>query len=244
MPDLRRGCLVGLAALAVLVLALAAPANGAVKPRVVLIAPFDATALGADGEWIGSAVADALSLGASELCAGSQEAAGRGGQEGNESAADLLSRAIEADPNFVVAQYALGTVHQALGNRWKAAAQFRVATQLDPSYPEPYKALGDLLLAAPRRLFDQAVEAYTKAIERRPFYADAHVGLGDALAAKGDIDGAIAAYQKALAFNAVNPRVHVSLRKIYYGETRLYYEAGKAFQAGNVVDPPAAEGGH
>src|SRR3989442_14605382 len=63
MPDLRRGCPVGLAAVAVLVLALAAPATGAVRPRVVLIAPFDATALGADGEWIGSAVAEALSLG-------------------------------------------------------------------------------------------------------------------------------------------------------------------------------------
>jgi len=352
---------VGLAALAVLVLALAAPANGAVKPRVVLIAPFDATALGADGEWIGSAVAEALSLGlaqhpafiqidrarlrqlgepeawgepvvlqagrslradaalfgtitlsgtdltiqprllevragggevimlepltlpqgellarlpalviayartmkvpltdaevariekavrltrslrAFELYARSQEAARRGGQEGNESAADLLSRAIEADPNFVVAQYALGTVHQALGNRWKAAAQFRVATQLDPSYPEPYKALGDLLLAAPRRLFDQAVEAYTKAIERRPFYADAHVGLGDALAAKGDIDGAIAAYQKALAFNAVNPRVHVSLGKIYYGEKGLYYEAVNAYKRAIDLDPRSVE---
>src|SRR2546428_10301481 len=51
--------------------------------------------------------------------------------------------------------------------------------------PEPFKALGDLFLAAPRRLFDQAVEAYNKALELRPFYADAHVGLGDARAAKG-----------------------------------------------------------
>ncbi|HEV8643253.1 MAG TPA: tetratricopeptide repeat protein [Methylomirabilota bacterium] len=345
----------------VFTLALAAPATGAVKPRVVLIAPFDATTLGADGEWIGSGVAEALSLGlaqhpafiqidrarlrqlgepeawgeavvlqagrslradaalfgtitlkgtdltiqprllevragggeaimleplnlpqgellarlpvlvvayartmkmpltdaevariekaarltrslrAFELYARSQQAARRGGQEGNESAADLLSRAIEADPNFVVAQYALGTVHQALGNRWKAAAQFRAATQLDPSYPEPYKALGDLLLAAPRRLFDQAVEAYTKAIERRPFYADAHVGLGDALAAKGDIDGAIAAYQKALAFNAVNSRVHVSLGKIYYGEKGLYYEAVNAYKRAIDLDSRSVE---
>ena len=54
-----------------------------------------------------------------------------GGQEGNEAAVDLLSRAIEADPSFVVAQYTLGAVHQALGNRWKAAAQFRASTQLD-----------------------------------------------------------------------------------------------------------------
>src|SRR3989442_15509789 len=63
MPDLRRGCLVGLAARGGLVLARGAPGNGAVKRGVVLSAPFDATALGPDGEWIGSAVAEALSLG-------------------------------------------------------------------------------------------------------------------------------------------------------------------------------------
>src|SRR5256885_16006220 len=137
------------------------------------------------------------SLKAFELFARAQMAVSqRPGQEGNEQAVDLLARAIEADPNFVVAQYTLGIVHQELGNRWKAAAQFRASTQLDAQYPEPYKALGDLFLAAPRRLFDQAVEAYTKAIELRPFYADAYVGLGDARAAKGEVDGAITAYQK------------------------------------------------
>lgn len=181
------------------------------------------------------------SLKAFELYARSQQVSNRGGQEGNESAADLLSRAIEADPNFVVAQYTLGRVHQALGNRWKAAAQYRAATQLDPSYPEPYKALGDLLLAAPRRLFDQAVEAYQKAIERRPFYAEAHVGLGEALAAKGDTDAAIGAYQRALTFNAVNPRVYVSLGKIYYGEKGLYYEAVNAYRRAIDLDPRSVE---
>src|SRR5207237_2230579 len=153
------------------------------------------------------------SMRAFELFARSETAARRGGQEGNESAADLLARAIEADPNFVVAQYTLGVVHQALGNRWKAAAQYRASTQLDPTYPEPYKALGDLFLSAPRRLFDQAVEAYNKALEIRPFYADAYVGLGDAKAAKSDIDGAVAAYQKALGYNPLNAKVHVSLGK-------------------------------
>jgi tetratricopeptide (TPR) repeat protein len=181
------------------------------------------------------------SLRAFELYARSQQAANRGGQDGNESAADLLARAIEADSNFVVAQYSLGRVHQALGNRWKAAAQYRAATQLDPLYPEPYKALGDLLLSAPRRLFDQAVEAYQKAIERRPFYADAHVGLGDAFAAKGDVDGAINAYQKALTFNGANPRVHVSLGKIYYSEKGLYYESVNAYKRAIDLDARSVE---
>ena len=165
-----------------------------------------------------------------------QEAAYRGGQDGNEAAVELLGKAIEIDPQFVVAQYTLGAVHQNLGNRWKAAAQFRASTQLDPAYPEPYKALGDLFLTAPRRLFDQAIEAYAKALEIRPFYADAHVGLGDAKAAKGDVDGAVAAYQKALGFNPLNAKVHVSLGKLYYSEKGLYYESVQAYKKAIDLD--------
>jgi tetratricopeptide (TPR) repeat protein len=181
------------------------------------------------------------SLKAFELFSLAQSAARHGGQEANERAADLLARAVETDANFVVAQYTLGTVHQALGNRWKAAAQFRASTQLDPNYPEPYKALGDLFLNQPRRLFDQAIEAYGKAIELRPFLADAHVGLGDAKAAKGDTDGAIVAYQKALGLNPVNPRVHMSLGKIYYSEKGLYYEAVTAYKKAIDFDPTSVE---
>jgi tetratricopeptide (TPR) repeat protein len=187
------------------------------------------------------ASAPTKSLKAFELYSRAEMAASRGGQEANETAVDLLSRAIEADSNFVVAQYTLGAVHQALGNRWKAAAQFRASTQLDPTYPEPYKALGDLFLAAPRRLFDQAVEAYQKAIDLRPFYADAHVGLGDARAAKGDIDAAIAAYQKALTYNTVNPRVYMSLGKIYYSEKGLYYESVQAYKRAIDLDAQSVE---
>ena len=165
----------------------------------------------------------------------------RGGQDGNEAAVEMFTKAIEADPTFAVGQYTLGTVHQALNNRWKAAAQFRAAAQLDPAYPEPMKALGDLFLVAPRRLFDQAVEAYTKAIDQRPFYADAHVGLGDARAAKGEVDGAISAYQKALVFNPANPRVYMSLGKIYYSEKGLYYESVTAYKKAIELDAQSVE---
>jgi tetratricopeptide (TPR) repeat protein len=182
------------------------------------------------------------SLKAFELYARGQMAVNqRPGQEGNEQAVDLLARAIEVDPNFVVAQFTQGSVHQSLGNRWKAAAQYRASTQLDPNYPEPYKALGDLFMAAPRRLFDQAVEAYNKAIELRPFYADAYVGLGDAKAAKGDIDGAVGAYTKALSHNPGNPRVHMSLGKIYYSEKGLYYESVNAYKKAIELDSTSVE---
>ncbi|MBI3624786.1 MAG: tetratricopeptide repeat protein [Candidatus Rokubacteria bacterium] len=162
-------------------------------------------------------------------------------QAGNEAAADLLAKAVELDSTFVAAQYAVGLVHLALGNRWKAAAQFRASVQLDPAFPEPYKALGDLFLAAPRRLFDQAVEAYQKAVELRPFYADAYVGLGDARAAKGEVDEAVASYQKALRYNPDNPRVYMSLGKIYYSEKGLYYESVNSYKRALELDPQFLE---
>ena len=177
------------------------------------------------------------SLPAFEAFARGELATLKGTQEGNEAAAELLARAVELDPHFAVAQYFLGVVHQALGNRWKAAAQFRAAIQIDPTYPEPFNALGDLFLSAPRRLHDQAVEAYQKALELRPFYAEAHAGLGDARAAKGDVDGAVAAYQRALAFNPATPKVYLSLGKIYYSEKGLYYDAVKAYKTAISLDP-------
>jgi superkiller protein 3 len=170
-----------------------------------------------------------------------QMSAQRGTQEGNEAAVELLGRAVELDPQFVVSQYGLGVVHQTLGNRWKAAAQFRASTQLDPTYPEPYKALGDLFLTAPRRLFDQAIEAYKTALVLRPYFADAYAGLGDASAAKGDVNGAVTAYQKALVHNPLNPRVYVSLGKIYYGEKQLYFEAVTAYKKAVELDPRYVE---
>jgi tetratricopeptide (TPR) repeat protein/TolB-like protein len=168
-------------------------------------------------------------------------AANRGTQDGNEAAVEHLSRAIEADAQFVLAQYALGSVHQAMGNRWKASAQFRASSQLDPTFPDAYKALGDLFLTAPRRLFDQAEEAYGKAIDLRPFYAEAYVGLGDAKAAKGDVNGAIGAYQKALIHNPLSGKVYASLGKIYYSEKSLYYESVQAYKKAVDLDPVNTE---
>ncbi len=191
----------------------------------------------AEAAKVEKAAAPTQSLRAFEAYVKGKSATLLGTQAGNEAAADLFGKAVELDSAFAPAQYALGMVHLALGNRWKAAAQFRASVQLDSAFPEPYKALGDLFLAAPRRLFDQAVEAYQKAIELRPFYADAYVGLGEARAARGEVDEAISSYQKALRYNPANPRVHMSLGKIYYGEKGFYYEAVASYKRAIELDP-------
>jgi tetratricopeptide (TPR) repeat protein len=172
-----------------------------------------------------------------EAYAKGRRSALRGTQEGNEGAAELLARAVELDPTFALAQYQLGVTHLALGNRWKAAAQFRAATQVDATLPEPFKALGDLFMSSPRRLYDQAIEAYQRALTLRPHFAEAHVGLGDARAAKGEHETAIGHYQKALSFDPLNARVHFSLGRIYYTEKNLYFEAVGAYKKAIDLDP-------
>ena len=195
----------------------------------------------ADAGRLRKAASPTTSLRAYEAYVRGQVAAGRPGKDAQEVAVEHLARAVELDPQFVFAQYALGAAHHSLSNRWKAAAQFRAASQLDPQYPEPLKALGDLFISGPRRLFAEAIDAYTKAIDLRPFFAEAHVGLGDARAAKGEIDGAIASYQKALVHNPLNPRVHASLGRIYFAEKSLYYEAVNAYKKAIDLDPTDVE---
>jgi tetratricopeptide (TPR) repeat protein len=157
-----------------------------------------------------------------------------------EEAVRLVLQAVEADPGFTVAQYRLGVAHLALGNRWKAAAQFRAAWHIDRMMPEPHKALGDLFLGAPRPLVDYAIEAYSKAIELRPFYADAHVGLGDARAAKGDQDVALAAYEKALTFDPFKADTHVKVGRILAARGRCA-EAETAYEHARELDPRSAD---
>jgi len=153
----------------------------------------------------------------------------------NERAVDLLTRAVETDPRFVVASVSLGLVHAAVGSRWRAAVMFRAALLIDGNAPEPFKALGDLFLSAPRKLFDQAIEAYSKAIELRPFYADAYAGLGNAYAAKGDIDRALTAHRAAVALDPFNPLTHIWLGH-GYAKKKLCADAEKSYRQARELD--------
>ncbi len=158
-------------------------------------------------------------------------------KEAYSQAVDLLFKAIGIDPNFALAHHELGLVFMAMNNRWRAAGEFRKAVQLDANLPEAYKRLGDLFFTSPRRLYAQAIEAYKKAVELYPEYADAYVGLGEVMGAQGKHEEAVAAYQKALAIEPDEPRIHFGLGKIYYNEKGLYHEAVAEYRKAIQSDP-------
>jgi len=160
-----------------------------------------------------------------------------GTKEAHERAIALLAKALEAEQNFAVARVALGVSLYATNNRWKASGEFRKAIQIDPSLAEARKLLGDMLVTSPRRLYDQAIQSYSAALEIWPDYAEARVGLGDARQAKGQFDEAIEEYKKALAIEPENARVHYGMGKIYYNEKQLYHEAVAEYKQAIALDP-------
>ena len=162
-------------------------------------------------------------------------------REGHEQAVLLFTKALEADENFALAHHGLGISLYATSNRWKASGEFRKAIQLDSTFADSYKWLGDLLVNSPRRLYDQAIEAYQKVVELSPDSADGYVGIGDARQAKGQYDEAIGAYQKALRLEPENARVHFGLGKIYYNEKQLYHEAVAEYDQAIKLDPKFVE---
>lgn len=166
---------------------------------------------------------------------------GLGTKEGHEQAVALLTKALDTDQNFALAHFALGISLQATNNRWKASGEFRKTIQLDGAFADAHKLLGDLLVTSPRRLYDQAVQSYQKALDLSPDYAEAMVGLGDARQAKGQFDEAIGEYKRALQLEPQNARVHFGLGKIYYNEKQLYHEAVAEYQQAITLDPKYLE---
>lgn len=166
---------------------------------------------------------------------------GLGTKEGHEQAVALLTKALETDQNFALAHFALGLSLQATNNRWKASGELRKTIQLEGAFADAHKWLGDLLVTSPRRLYDQAIQSYQKALELSPDYAEAMVGLGDARQAKGQFDQAIVEYKRALQLEPANARVHFGLGKIYYNEKQLYHEAVAEYQQAITLDPKYLE---
>ncbi|MBI4537310.1 MAG: tetratricopeptide repeat protein [candidate division NC10 bacterium] len=164
-----------------------------------------------------------------------------GSKEGQEEAVRLLTRATEADENFPLARVALGASLLATNNRWKGSQEVRKALQINPNLAESHRMLAEMLASSPRRPYDLTIQAYLKTAELAPDWAEVWVGLGDAYQAKGRFDEAVLNYQKALALEPNNARVHYGMGKIYYNEKQLYHEAVAEYQRAIALDPGLLE---
>lgn len=89
----------------------------------------------------------------------------------------------------------LGLAREQMGDIAGAEEAFRRATEIEPLGHEPWINLGRLLRVARRH--EEARDAFDEAITRAPAHGGAHLGRGLARAATGQLDGAVADFERA-----------------------------------------------
>jgi tetratricopeptide (TPR) repeat protein len=92
-----------------------------------------------------------------------------------------------------------GRAYSLLGDNQKAAQLLIAASQEDPSAAEPYFYLGGLYVSANR--WDDALQAYHRAVELRPNWPIALYYLGEAYLQRKDLQNAQAAFAKAVNYD-------------------------------------------
>jgi TolB-like protein/Tfp pilus assembly protein PilF len=108
-----------------------------------------------------------------------------------------FERAIELNPNYVMAHFYYANFLIAVGRVDEAIAEARCAQALDPVSLPAGTNLSNMFYHAGR--YQEAVEQSLKVLEIDPTFYRAHDDLGRAYEQQGEHQQAIAAFQKALA---------------------------------------------
>ena len=247
-------------------------ANADSKLRVVVIVPFDATALEREEQWMGEGVAQILALGLAQnssivqIDRGRLRAAGRA-DVWTEPLLAQAARSVRADAALFGRLERRGTDVAVVPQLMEIKQSGPEVASLEPVIApsgELFGRLAALPVVYARTLRVATTDAEAGRIEKaaRPTRVPRAFELfsrGQISALRADQEGneaavdllsrsvevdpsfVVAAYQKALLYNPVNPRVHMSLGKIYYGEKGLYYESVNAYKKAIDLDPHSVD---
>ena len=136
-------------------------------------------------------------------------------------------KAVELDPKLVVAHANLLSLYGRVGNFQKAEAQYRAVMALNPDqFPKAHYDYGVLLMM--KGDYHAAEEAFRRAIQINPSYAQAHNNLGFVLEHKGHLAEAMAEYRKSIASMPGFRQAHFNLGRILVNQGE-YREAIEHF---------------
>jgi adenylate cyclase len=143
----------------------------------------------------------------------------------NRRVRELISEAIELDPNYAAArallaealysQAILGWTEFPDRELSRGVTEAQRAITMAPNEPDGYRALGRILLA--RTEYAQAQNALARAVEINPSDASALAAWGSVQSFSGETDGAIESLQLALKLDPMlEPHFHFDLAMAYY----------------------------
>jgi len=107
-----------------------------------------------------------------------------------------FNKAIEINPQFIMAYNNRGNAYQDKGEFDQAILDYTKAIEIDPKYASAYTNRGNAF--GTKGDHDRAIENHTKAIELNPKLSEAYNNRGIAYADKGEYDRAIQDYTKAI----------------------------------------------
>ena len=114
-----------------------------------------------------------------------------------EDAIKATEKAIELDPKLVLAHANLLSLYGRVGNFQRAEEQYRAVMALNPDqFPKAHYDYGVLLVT--KGDYKEAEEAFRRAIQINPSYAQAHNNLGFVLERGGHLPEATAEYRKSI----------------------------------------------
>jgi len=156
-----------------------------------------------------------------------------------EMAMEMIHNAISLNSDVAAFHSNLGNVFKDLGRFDEAAARYKQALAITPSFPEALFNLGNTLKDQGK--MEEACECYYKALDIRPTYAEAYSSLGVALEAQGKLETAIDCYRQALAIKPDFPEALCDLASALQTQGQLdeaiaHYKHALAIKA----DFPAA----
>lgn len=122
-----------------------------------------------------------------------------GAKEGQQRAADLARKTLEADSNNVAARIALADVLYDTANWSEAIISYKSAIRMDPSRATSYVDMGVCYFNLGK--MDEAVALFQKALTLDPQQPIALFNLGVVAESKDDNDGALKYYHRAMQAN-------------------------------------------
>ena len=155
-----------------------------------------------------------------------------------DAAADLLGRAITANPRIPQLQNTLGVMLEAQGQTDLAIDAYRHAVSLEPDYAEAYNNMAIALHSQGR--YDEAIEACRKATSIAPDHAEAYNTMGFAMQAQGKLDLAAEAYGRATQLNPNYAEAYNHLG-VVRTEQGLHDEAIDNYRQALRINPDYAE---
>ncbi len=127
----------------------------------------------------------------------------------NESARQLMQKAVTIQPAFPDAHYNLGNALSSLRRFDEAAESYRAALSYQPNHSLAAYNLGNVLRSADR--LDEAVAAYRQALTIDPQHVESLHNLANTYKDKGAVTEAIASFRRTLELKPGLPEAHYNL---------------------------------